>query len=322
MAMCALPGVNDVPIFATVVHLVLSEWLPIWLFYFANYTLMTETTSYLYLWYTDVELSDLSDWMATLSSKDAKRVENLGEYVFCVQNEMNIASWSFDLSYKGNCVSLRGGYNLLAVANYISLLLCCGVVVSSLCLILWNDGSDICTGRYLATKWRYEKTRLFHCLAVMLLVLVVAGFLVTAIVSGATLKSQTFGQLFEAWFFYGSLETIVLLCSAYALLPSWSPRFDYDGEDFQRLRFRRTWRHVFWISSQEFARDLEEAILLAGCGKWKRLREALEDPDQAEEVLQICRLLDEEVCPSSATSTDASEASDCEDLQQGSALAT
>lgn len=191
MAMCALPGVNDVPIFATVVHLVLSEWLPIWLFYFANYTLMTETTSYLYLWYTDVELSDLSDWMATLSSKDAKRVENLGEYVFCVQNEMNIASWSFDLSYKGNCVSLRGGYNLLAVANYISLLLCCGVVVSSLCLILWNDGSDICTGRYLATKWRYEKTRLFHCLAVMLLVLVVAGFLVTAIVSGATLKSQT-----------------------------------------------------------------------------------------------------------------------------------
>ena len=191
MAMCALPGVNDVPIFATVVHLVLSEWLPIWLFYFANYTLMTETTSYLYLWYTDVELSDLSDWMATLSSKDAKRVENLGEYVFCVQNEMNIASWSFDLSYKGNCVSLRGGYNLLAVANYISLLLCCGVVVPSLCLILWNDGSDICTGKYLATKWRYEKTRLFHCLAVMLLVLVVAGFLVTAIVSGATLKSQT-----------------------------------------------------------------------------------------------------------------------------------
>ena len=63
--------------------------------------------------------------------------------------------------------------------------------MSSLCLILWNDGSDICTGRYLATKWRYEKTRLFHCLAVMLLVLVVAGFLVTAIVSGATLKSQT-----------------------------------------------------------------------------------------------------------------------------------
>ena len=36
-----------------------------------------------------------------------------------------------------------------------------------------------------------KKPRLFHCLAVMLLVLVVAGFLVTAIVSGATLKSQT-----------------------------------------------------------------------------------------------------------------------------------
>lgn len=46
--------------------------------------------------------------------------------------------------------------------------------------------------------------------------------------------------------------------------------------------------------SEDFARDLEEAILLAGCGKWKRLRETLEDPDQAEEVLEICKLLDEE----------------------------
>ncbi len=46
---------------------------------------------------------------------------------------------------------------------------------------------------------------------------------------------------------------------------------------------------------QDFARDLEEAILLAGCGKWKRLREVLEDPEQGEEVLQICQLLDEEL---------------------------
>ena len=65
------------------------------------------------------------------------------------------------------------------------------------------------------------------------------------------LNPARFGQLLEAWFFYGSLETIVLLCSAYVLLPSWSPRFDYGGEDFQRLRFRRTWHHVFWISSQD-----------------------------------------------------------------------
>ena len=50
----------------------------------------------------------------------------------------------------------------------------------------------------------------------------------------------------------------------------------------------------FMFLPQDFARDLEEAILLAGCGKWKRLREVLENPDQAEEVLQICRLLDDE----------------------------
>ena len=244
MAMCALPGVSDVPIFATVVHLVLSEWLPIWLFYFANYTLMTETTSYLYLWYTDVELTDLSDWMAALSSNGVKRVENLGEYVFCVQNEMNIASWSFDLSYIGNCVSLRGGYNLLAIANYISLLLCCGVVVSSLCLILWNDGSDICTGKYLATKWRYEKTRLFHCLAVMLLLLVVAGFLVTAIVSGATLKAQThlgtgiaksvpnFASCFDIWFgMFGPLSPCILSNEnrSHWTLRLYTPKYSISG---------------------------------------------------------------------------------------------
>ena len=103
---------------------------------------------------------------------------------------------------------------------------CCYVVewwCPSLCLILWNDGSDICTGKYLATKWRYERTRLFHCLAVMLLVLVVAGFLVTAIVSGATLKAQThlgtgiaksipnFASWFDIWFgMFGPLSPCIL----------------------------------------------------------------------------------------------------------------
>ena len=60
-----------------------------------------------------------------------------------------------------------------------------------------------------------------------------------------------FGQLFEAWFLYGSLAWIVTLCSAYALLPSWAPRFNYDGEAFQRLRFKRSWKDVFWSSSQD-----------------------------------------------------------------------
>eukprot|EP00434_Breviolum_minutum_P042345 symbB.v1.2.037686.t1/scaffold5634.1/size25136/2 len=167
-------------------------------------------------------------------------------------------------------------------------------------------------GKYLATKWRFEKTQLFHCLAVALVFMVLACFLITAFVTGSTLKSAAFGQLFEAWFLYGSLAWIVTLCSAYALLPSWSPRFHYDGEAFQRLRFKRSWKDVFWISSQDFARDLEEAILLAGCGKWKRLREILEDPEQGEEVLQICQLLDEEVWSLASTSTDGSVASDCE----------
>eukprot|EP00438_Fugacium_kawagutii_P024920 Skav220096 [mRNA] locus=scaffold1991:68070:72579:+ [translate_table: standard] len=167
---------------------------------------------------------------------------------------MNVASWSLDLNYEGKCVSLRGGYNLLGIVNYACLFACCGLVVSSICVILWNHGSDICSGKYLATKWNFERTRLFQCLAVLLLLIVVVTFIVTAIVSGTTLKTEEFSQLLQAWFLYGSLAWIVTLFSAYALLPSWSPRFDYGNEDFQRLRFRRTWRHVFWVSSQD-ARD-------------------------------------------------------------------
>ena len=198
-----VPGVSDMPVLATILHLVLSEWLPIWMFYFAYYTLMTETSSYLYLWYMDVELTSLSDLVATLDPD----IQTLGEYFFCIQNEMNVASWSFDLSYVGTCVSLRGGYNLLAVANYSCLLLCCGLVLSSICLILWNDGSDICTGKYLATKWRFEKTRLSYCLAVLLVLMVIACFLVTAIVSGATLKTKTYlgAPLENDWFGFAHL---------------------------------------------------------------------------------------------------------------------
>lgn len=173
------------PIFATVLHLILSEWLPIWIFYIANYTLLTETNTYLYLWYMDVELSELT-------RHDIKGVQTLGEFVFCVQNEMNVASWSFDLNYQGKCVSLRGGYNLLGIVNYACLFACCGLVVSSICVILWNHGSDICSGKYLATKWNFERTRLFQCLAVLLLLILVITFIVTAIVSGTTLKTEEF----------------------------------------------------------------------------------------------------------------------------------
>ena len=93
-----------------------------------------------------------------------------------------------------------------------------------------------------------------------------------------TPKNRRFGQLFEAWFLYGSLAWIVTLCSAYALLPSWSPRFHYDGEAFQRLRFKRSWKDVFWISSQDAWRtqlmiktqDWGEKVFIAGW--WLQLK--------------------------------------------------
>ena len=188
---CVFPAVKDVPVFATILHLVLSEWLPIWLFYVAYYTLLTESNTYLYLWYMDVNLADLSGLalQPSSTSQSMKGIETLGEYLFCVQNEMNMASWTLNLNYQGRCVSLRNDYNLLGLTNYFCLFVCCGLVISSICTVLWNEGSDICTGKYLATKWRFEKTRLFHCLAVVLVFMVVTCFLITAFVSGSTLKS-------------------------------------------------------------------------------------------------------------------------------------
>ena len=186
------PAVKDVPVLATILHLVLSEWLPIWLFYLGYYTLLTESTTYLYLWYMDVNLADLSGLalrQPSSTTRPMKGIETLGEYLFCVQNEMNMASWSLDINYQGRCVSFRGDYNLLGPTNYFCLCVCCGLVMSSICTVLWNKGSDICTGKYLATKWRFEKTQLFHCLAVALVFMVLACFLITAFVTGSTLKS-------------------------------------------------------------------------------------------------------------------------------------
>lgn len=94
----------------------------------------------------------------------------------------------------------------------------------------------------------------------------------------------------QAWFFYGSASFLVTLCSAWALLPDWSPSFDYTNPDFKAFRFHRTWRHVFCIGSQDFARDLERAILLAKSGSFKQLEDILEDPRMALHVVQICHV--------------------------------
>ncbi|CAK9027135.1 unnamed protein product [Durusdinium trenchii] len=285
-----IPPVHEVPVLATILHLVVSEWCPIWLFFIGHYSLLTDTTAYLYLWYTDVQVNQT----AVDQEIRGAGAKTLGEYVFCVQNEVNFASWTLNVDYHGHCLDLEGGYNLLGIANYFCLFICCSLVASSVLVVLTTRGTDICTGKYLATKWDFEKTRLFRSLSILLLCGVLGCFLVTAYVSRSTLKSGTFQQLLQAWLFYGSVAFVLTLVSAYALLPGWSPRFNYQSNDFQRLRFKRTWRHVFWSSSESFARDLEEAILLAGCGSWKRLRNFLEDPTEAQWVLDVCKILDDD----------------------------
>ena len=115
----------------------------------------------------------------------------------------------------------------------------------------------------------------------------------------------------QAWFFYGSTSFLVTLCSAWALLPDWSPSFDYTSPDFKALRFHRTWRHVFCVSSQDFARDLERAILLAKSGSFKQLEDTLEDPLMALHVLQICHV-------QALDSTESSEGSQEPLAQSGS----
>lgn len=48
---------------------------------------------------------------------------------------------------------------MLGIANYFCLFICCSLVASSVLVVLTTRGTDICTGKYLATKWDFEQLR-------------------------------------------------------------------------------------------------------------------------------------------------------------------
>ena len=56
---------------------------------------------------------------------------------------------------------------------------------------------------------------------------------------GSPVPPHSTGYPFQAFLYYGADSTLVTIASAYALLPSWHPRFDYHTDAFQHLRVLR-----------------------------------------------------------------------------------
>lgn len=178
--------VQHVPVLATILHLLFSEWLAIWTFWLGYYTLLTDSTAYLYLWYAEMA-----------ADAELRGAETIGDYFFCVQNEINVASWSLDLNWKGKCVHLDGE-NLLGYANFACLALCFSLVGGSILFVLVSGDTDICSGKYLANKFDFEKTRFVRYLWLLLLFWVVGCCACTLYVSGTTLRSQVFCRVLQA----------------------------------------------------------------------------------------------------------------------------
>ncbi|CAJ1372053.1 unnamed protein product [Effrenium voratum] len=310
-------SVERVPLLATMIHMIAFEWLPLWIFWFGYNSLITSMTTYLMLWYVEIDLENKALLFPGIGDSLPRRgVDNLGEYVFCLQNDVNVASWSLDLNFRGICVEFDN-YNVLGVANYSCLLLCFVLVFGSMLAVLLSRGADLRTGKYLAGKWDFERNSFYRCLVILLLMSPLSCMACAAYVSGTTLRTRAFVDLLQAFLYYGADSTLVTIASAYALLPSWHPRFDYHTDAFQHLRFRRTWYDVFCSSSIAFYQQLEEAILLAQSGSWQALRELLEEPNQAEELVRACEISDS----LSTASSSATESTDAEAEASGSEAA-
>ncbi|CAJ1345878.1 unnamed protein product [Effrenium voratum] len=132
------------------IHMIAFEWLPLWIFWFGYNSLITSMTTYLMLWYVEIDLENKALLFPGIGDSLPRRgVDNLGEYVFCLQNDVNVASWSLDLNFRGICVEFDN-YNVLGVANYSCLLLCFVLVFGSMLAVLLSRGADLRTGKYLA----------------------------------------------------------------------------------------------------------------------------------------------------------------------------
>lgn len=282
------------PRLAAIFHITTVESFAIWAFYGTFIANLIHLASFEYLWMVEFPEAELA----------GKR--HVGSYEFCVWMDMNDAVFSLDTKFNSTCANLEHmnnqDWNWWGTINYVCLGMCVLSIVWVQLKMFLQTNMDVCSGAYLVQKLNMERGRAsrliaygMFCYMVLLYALCIPTF------DSETYKEFSAVTAVDQDYFIRYI--IAMLCNptqipgmlvvigaALSLYTDYEPCFDYESDEFEKLRFRRTWYGLFTQGSVNFMRDFERAVLLGHAGLPDKLEHFLACRDDLERVLHVCRM--------------------------------
>jgi len=171
----------------------------------------------------------------------------------------------------------------------------CALICYCVVALFVNGSTNAGSGAYANFCWRIERQRPYKVLALSVFHFVVCICVAMLFASGlryfALLRQHGAAKFFEL-FSRTAVDIGALFLSVHSLShPAILPHSWADNADFGRVIFRREWSQTVSFSCDYFGLQLTDALWRARCGDFEHLRAMLEEPDQAEVVLEICTTL-------------------------------
>eukprot|EP00440_Ansanella_granifera_P047965 gb/GFBE01051958.1/.p1 GENE.gb/GFBE01051958.1/~~gb/GFBE01051958.1/.p1 ORF type:complete len:284 (+),score=43.26 gb/GFBE01051958.1/:1-852(+) len=261
----------DHPCFSALVHLFTVESLPLYIFYFTFLDVLTAFWAFCYMWNIEAQMI------------------KPGHFNFCVLNDMWWAILYLTTDYQGECVDLQGT-NYGGWTHLGCVVICAGSMIYLSAKTLSRGGSDVCSGKFLASEWDAQESPIYSRIAMVMGIYTLAAILWTF--HQGHFWSRGKGEMLVAFLFYRAAPLGILVFNAFYLTTRKLPEFDYDDEEFETFRFHRSWGDLLLQPLSVFTEKLEKAILIAHTGNMAPLEDMLENPEQAKDVLRVCTFED------------------------------
>lgn len=258
-----------------ILHLLVAEALPFYIFYASFLDVMTSLEVYLYLW----SMEETS--------------HRPGQLQYCVTNDFWTAVFIPLSKYKGECIDLSD--NHIGYFNLGCVLICVFGILFTAWVVLKEGGSDVHSGQFFKALWKAQFRPVYKGIAIVMAIYLLIAFLYAFWKAGIlNLTVEWHRTAIMDFLFYKVISVTVLILNAVNLTAQIIPEFEYDSAEFESLQFKRTWTDVLFQSLSVFTNKLQSAILHAHADTKGPLRELLQNPDDVDNVLKVCKIKKDE----------------------------
>mmetsp|Transcript_465 Transcript_465/g.928 ORF Transcript_465/g.928 Transcript_465/m.928 type:complete len:300 (+) Transcript_465:75-974(+) len=197
----------------------------------------------------------------------------------CVHHSINYAQWRLWVTTTDpgfSCYRQTDpGFNYFALMHYLFLVFASIFFITTMAGLLRRGLLDWRSGEYLVYTWELERTKQYRATAWLLVVFTVGSLIFFVLyIAGVTGERGT-GLSFEVVFSETWLDFLVVLASSFTFVTIPHPAIDSKDPALRGTTFERPWYTIVMISNDEFANEIERALLKARAGLGKTSLEML-----------------------------------------------